>query len=142
MIKREFGFFVVNGLISVSIAYCVYCGLVASGLMIEIANGIAYIAGMFYGFFANKRLAFRDGEIASIAKVVRYVLLHTCTLIVNILTNSLILGRLGDLTFDFFVAFLAAIAISTILNFIGLKYWVFKRNARSSVGTFSSRIVE
>jgi putative flippase GtrA len=142
MIKREFGFFVVNGLISVTIAYVVYRGLVASGLVIEMANGIAYLAGMVYGFFANKRLAFRDGEKTSTAKVVRYILLHTGSLLVNVVTNSLMLGFLRHLPFDLFISFLAATAISTILNFIGLKYWVFKQSARSSVGILTTRIVE
>lgn len=139
MIRRELGFFVGNGIISVAIAYGVYRGLVASGLMIELANGIAYLAGMAYGFIANKRLTFRDEDAISTGKVARYALLHTGTLLVNVGVNSAMLGILRGLPGDLPAAFLAAIAVSTILNFLGLKCWVFKQSADASAGMNSTR---
>ena len=142
MINREFCFFMANGLTSVTLAYGVYRGLIASGLKIEIANGMAYLAGMVYGFFANKHLAFRDRGAGSTVKVARYALLHTGTLLVNLVTNSLVLSILRDLPFDLFIAFLAAISISTVLNFMGLKYWVFKRSAGTSLNIPTIRDID
>jgi putative flippase GtrA len=128
MIRRELGFFVVNGLISVAIAYGVYRGLIANGMMIEVANGIAYLAGMAYGFFANKHLAFRDGGAVSLGKVARYGLLHTGTLLVNVGINSAVLDILRGQPGYLPAAFFAAITVSTVLNFLGMKFWVFKHN--------------
>lgn len=127
MIRRELGFFVLNGLISVAIAYAVYRGLVANGLGIVAANGIAYITGMTYGFLANKKLSFRDSSLVSANKVGRYALLHTFTLLVNVGINSMALDATHSIPGNMLVSFLMAISVSTILNFIGLKYWVFSR---------------
>lgn len=141
MLKRELLLFVVNGLVSVTIAYCVYHRLVASGLPIELASGIAYLTGMVYGFFANKHFTFRDqGKESPTAKIGRYVLLHMGTLLVNVVVNSFMLGLLRGLSFDMLIAFALAIGISTVLNFIGMKYWVFKRSAEVPSET-SNKIV-
>ena len=141
MIRRELGFFVLNGIISVAIAYSVYRGLVASGLLIEVANGIAYLAGMAYGFLANKRLAFRDRNVVSSSKVARYALLHMATLLVNVGVNSVMFDILHGLPSGLSSAFLVAIAASTVLNFLGLKYWVFKQSTDVSVDMNSTRVM-
>lgn len=132
MIRRELIFFVMNGLISVAIAFGVYRALVASGMLIEVANSIAYLAGMAYGFFANRRLTFRDRSALSAGKVLRYTHLHTFTLLVNMGANLTILGMISGLLGALSAAFLGAIAISTVLNFLGLKYWVFRHGAVNS----------
>lgn len=139
MIRRELGFFLVNGLISVAIAYGVYNELVANGLTIEVANGIAYLAGMAYGFLANKHVAFRDKGAISTGKVMRYVLLHMGTLLVNVGSNSVALGILRGQPGALPVAFLVAISASTVLNFLGLKYWVFKQNVTPLDGMKKTR---
>jgi putative flippase GtrA len=142
MIRRELAVFIGNGLVSVAIAYCVYRGLVHNGLMIEVANGIAYLAGMAYGFFANKRLAFRNRSEVSIRMLVHYASLHTGTLLVNVGVNSVALGMLRGVPGDLSIAFMVAIACSTVLNFLGLKYWVFERSANMSAGLKSTRAMK
>jgi putative flippase GtrA len=134
MIRRELAAFIVNGLVSVAIAYGVYRGLVHNGLMIEVANVIAYLAGMAYGFFANKRLAFRNRGEVSIRMLVYYAVQHLVTLLVNLGVNSVAFGMLRGVPGDLSIAFMVAIACSTVLNFLGLKYWVFERRANMSAG--------
>jgi putative flippase GtrA len=134
MIRRELGFFIFNGLLAVAITYGVYRGLVAGGLGIRAANAIGYVTGMMYGFFANRSMAFRDASAISRGKVLRYVLLHLFTLVLNVSINAALLeairGARGDLT----IAFLAAIAVSAATNFAGLKYWVFHRAVSARAG--------
>ena len=127
MIRREFGLFSLNGLIAVLIAYWIYKELVSAGVIVELANGLAYLSGMFYGFFANKRLTFRNRRNASVRQVSRYILLHGVTLAINIAVNSFMLSIYHNAPEGLLMSFLTAISISTVLNFIGLKYWVFKR---------------
>ena len=128
MIRRELFFFMLNGLIAVAIAYGIYSKLIASGLSIEVSNIIAYLSGMTYGFLANKCLAFRDKVAMSSDKLIRYILLHICTLLINVGINSVLFGLLRGYLGDFPIAFLVAISASSLLNFLGLKYWVFKRS--------------
>jgi len=129
MIKRELAFFVANGLISVAIAYCVYRLLVSGGMSIELSNGLAYISGMVYGFMANKKLAFRNASAVSSGMLARYVLWHGFTLLVNVGVNSAALALIDSWMFGLTISFLLAISITTILNYLGLKYLVFKSPA-------------
>lgn len=126
MIRRELILFAINGLISVAIAFTAYLGLVASGMLIEFANALAYLAGIAYGFSANKRFTFCDGSKVSTGKVARYALLHTFTLLINIGVNSALISIMIGMQGGLSASFLGAIAVSTVLNFLGLKYWVFK----------------
>ena len=142
MIRRELVVFSINGLVSVVIAYGVYRGLVHNGLMIEVANGIAYLAGMTYGFFANKRLTFRNSSEVSIRMLVYYASLNTATLLVNVGVNSMALEILRGLPGALSIAFMVAIACSTVLNFLGLKLWVFGRSGNMSVRMTSTRVMK
>jgi putative flippase GtrA len=128
MIRRQLGIFLLNGLLSVSIAYLIYWALVSGGILsINLANGFAYLAGMAYGFFANRRWAFQDSELITGNKIARYIALHTFTLFVNVSVNSIVFYFIRGVHGDMLIAFLVAISITTILNFIGLKYWVFSK---------------
>ncbi len=126
MIKREVAVFAANGLISVAIAYWVYRILVSGGLSIEFGNGLAYLSGMVYGFLANKKLAFRDASAVSSGMLTRYVLWHAFTLMVNVGVNSAVLAVIESWVFGLTISFLLAISITTVLNYLGLKYLVFK----------------
>lgn len=141
MIRRQLSIFVLNGLISVSIAYLIYWALVSSGKIgINAANGLAYISGIAYGFLANRKWAFQDNELITGSKIVRYVALHVFTLTVNVLVNAIVFNLIRGMTGDMLFAFLVAISVTTILNFVGLKYWVFKRNQNDAKNTDISRI--
>ena len=137
MIKRQVSFFALNGLIMVAIAYTIYLGLVSGGHRIEIAAAVAYISGMAYGFFANKYLSFGHRGVASRVAILRYILLYAGTLVVNVIANSVMLDLVQGLTFGLFISFLTAIGISTVLNFAGLKYWVFPQSGEMALGVCS-----
>lgn len=128
MLKRELGLFVFNGIVSVMFAYAIYWMLVFEGeLGISLSNGIAYVMGMTYGFFANKKLAFRDRGQITAKKIVRYISLHAFTLVVNVSVNLAMLESIRGIYGDMLFSFMVAISISTILNFLGLKYLVFNQ---------------
>ncbi len=132
MIRRQASVFAVNGLIAVVLAYGVYRGLLGVGVIIEIANALAYLAGMTFGFFANKFCAFRESSEISISQMLRYLALHVCTLGVNVAVNLSAFEAMRGLDGQVFFAFSLAIAISAALNFLGLKYWVFSPDNRST----------
>lgn len=140
MLNRELGLFILNGIISVMLAFVVYWMLVFdAGLDISVSTGAAYVVGMSYGFFANKALSFQDRGRITATKVIRYVLLYLFTLVLNISINVTVLEtfRLGD--FAVFIAFMVAVSISTVLNFLGLKYLVFASTNGLSIPSSSVR---
>lgn len=46
----------------------------------------------------------------------------------NILTNRFVIDFLSEFEYKLIIAFLIATSISTILNFIGLKFFVFRES--------------
>jgi len=129
MIRRELNFFILNGIVSVALAYFVYRVLVFEIIFdVNWANGVAYISGMLYGFFSNRKWAFQDRGFVTNKKITRYILLYMLTLIVNVTINATILNNLKGVYGAVIFSFLIAIGFSTTLNFIGLKYFVYNLN--------------
>ena len=127
MINREIIFFIINGIISVLIAYLVYRALILIGLDINFSSMISYFAGMFYGYFANKQLTFKNVDNISITNITKYLVLHFCTLVIYVYLNSYLVLLLKEYSFNLLIAFSLTIGLTTILNFLGLRFWVFKK---------------
>lgn len=132
MISREIGFFILNGIVSVILAYIIYQALISGQILgVHWANGTAYICGMVYGFFSNRKWAFRDRRLITRETIILFTSLYIFTLLVNVSVNAIMLKFLTGLHGDNLLSFITAISISTILNFVGLKYLVFTKNATS-----------
>ena len=127
MINREIRFFLINGIIAVLIAYLVYRALILIGLDINFSSMSSYFAGMFYGYFSNKQLTFKNFDNISIANITKYLALHFCTLVIYVYLNSYLVLLLKEYSFNLLIAFSLTIGLTTILNFLGLRFWVFKK---------------
>jgi len=127
MINREIRFFLINGIIAVLIAYLVYRALILIGLDINFSSMVSYFAGMFYGYFANKQLTFKNVDNISITNITKYLVLHFCTLVIYVYLNSYLVLLLKEYSFNLLIAFSLTIGLTTILNFLGLRFWVFKK---------------
>jgi putative flippase GtrA len=69
----------------------------------------------------NKYWTFEKHE-TSCKEMIQFGMLYSLTLGANVMINKMILGY----TSLVFLAFLVATGVSTVLNFIGQKWWVFK----------------
>jgi putative flippase GtrA len=116
--------FLVNGLASVAIDACVYSLLLGANLARPFAKGASYLSGMLFGFFGNKYWTFSTRKVSA-SEPIAYGLVYALTFAQNITTNSLILSWTGSPA----IAFLTATGLSTVLNFIGLKWIVFRSTA-------------
>lgn len=126
MIRREITVFLVVGTLTVCVDYLVYQLLVSLRTVpIDVAKVISFIAGTLFAYFANKNWTF-GAKNTSPASAVRFMLLYLLTLGVNVGVNALILGLFDGMPWALSVAFLAATAVSAILNFLGMKLLVFK----------------
>lgn len=124
MIRQELIRFVLVGITAVALAYVIYRGLLLVDVNVNIANGIAYIAATTLSFFANKTWTFLNNATIS-HTIGRFVALHVGSLIANVFVNSIVLSWLIDQPFSVGLAFLSAIAVSTVINFTGMKFFVF-----------------
>jgi putative flippase GtrA len=127
MINREIRFFLINGFIGVTIAYLVYRLLMLISLDINFSSIISYFTAMLYGYFANKQLTFKNRDNISFTNITNYIGLHLCTLVIFVNLNSFLVVMLENYTLNLLIAFILPVSLTTILNFLGLRFWVFKK---------------
>lgn len=126
MIKRQLAVFLLVGSLTVLIDFLTYRSLVWTGWMnIALAKAIGFLTGTLFAYFANKVWTFDRQEHAP-GSVWRFVLLYAITLSANVQVNSGSLALLSPISIAVQVAFLIATGVSAVLNFLGMKLFVFK----------------
>jgi len=126
MIKKELPMFVVVGIITVIIDFIVYNVLVEFRLSdVNVAKGVGFVSGTIFSYFMHRIWTFGH-KTHKPGTVWRYVLLYMSSLGVNVSINSFVLNLSFEFQFIILLAFIVATAASTILNFIGMKWFVFK----------------
>jgi putative flippase GtrA len=125
MIRLQVAIFLVVGSLTVAVDFAVYRGLLAVSVPHDWAKGIGFIAGTIFSYFANRGWTF-GGASAGCATALRFSVLYGSTLLVNIYVNSVVLFALRASPFAVGAAFLAATFISAGLNFVGMKFLVFR----------------
>jgi len=118
-IKRELNKFLYAGLAAVGTDLLVYY-LLLNLLSSEVSKGISFMIGSVVAFIINKYWTFKKPE-KSYKEMILFGVLYSTTLGLNVMTNKIVL----DYTSMVLVSFLVATGISTILNFVGQKWWVF-----------------
>jgi putative flippase GtrA len=129
MIKKELSVFVMVGVTTVLIDFIVYNALVEFRLSdVNMAKGIGFVSGTIFSYFMHKIWTFGHKKHES-GTVWRYVLLYMSTLWVNVSINAFVLNVIYEFKYIILLAFLIATGASTILNFIGMKWFVFKESS-------------
>ena len=126
MIRRELGIFLVVGVLTVIIDYFVYHALVWSQLLlVHTAKGVGFVSGTVFAYFANRFWTFGHKQHAT-GSLWRFVLLYATTLLTNVWVNALMLSVLSAVPRVMQLGFLIATVMSAMINFIGMKFFVFK----------------
>ena len=113
--------FLVGGGSAVIVDYLVLQGLMLLGLSLSPAKAVSFVCGAAVGFVINKLWTFERKKFSR-TEILRYVILYTCTALINTGVNAAVFHLLGNVTF----AFLCATGTSTVLNFLGQKFFVFR----------------
>lgn len=119
-IKKELKRFLVAGISAVGTDLVTYY-ILLNYLDTDISKGISFLLGTIVAFIINKYWTFEKKE-KSYQEIMQFVILYTATLGANIVTNKFIL----DIYSITLLAFLIATGVSTVMNFIGQKWWVFR----------------
>lgn len=119
-LKKEMKRFLVAGLSAVGTDLITYY-IMLNFLHHDIAKAISFLLGTIVAFVVNKYWTFEKHE-KSYKEMWQFGVLYASTLGANVFTNRFVL----DTTEMVFLAFLIATGVSTVLNFIGQKWWVFK----------------
>ena len=126
--RGELGRFLVVGATTVAIDLASYRLLMWVGLAVALAKGLGFIAGTVFAYHANRLWTFaaQGGR----RRFVAFYALYAATLALNVAINSAALFLLGGGEPALAMAFLAATGASATLNFLGMKFLVFKPGAR------------
>jgi len=126
MIKRELVIFLIVGASTVLVDLMTYRGLIQFQVMeVDMAKATGFLVGTLFAYFANRFWSFSHNSHAP-GSAWRFMVLYVSTLGANVLINALSLKLLADTSVAFQLAFLLATGVSASLNFLGMKFFVFK----------------
>ena len=128
-LKQLLRFLVVGGS---SVAVDLICYAILLNHMDRIAaKGLAYLAGVLFGFAGNKFWTF-ESQRRSYSEPAIYFLLYLSTMVLNIAVNSWFFHNLQNWNraedASQLLAFLVATGVTTVVNFLGLKHLAFRQN--------------
>lgn len=120
MLNKELPRYILTGLLAVTTDFSFY-NLLQGQLDYDLAKGLSFIAGSTVAFTLNRSWTFEQNHSA-VKQITRFSILYISTLGANVAVNKLSLIVLPEYIS---LSFLFATATSTLLNFLGNKYWVF-----------------
>lgn len=118
---RELLKFCVGGGSAVIVDFLMYMFL-KQYIVVSAAKTISFIMGAAVGFVINKLWTFESRSFST-SEIMLYILLYACSATANMLVNKGIL-LISSVTV---LAFLGATTVSTIINFWGQKFFVFRK---------------
>ncbi len=119
--KQEILKFLVGGGTAVIVDFFTYKIFMILGLERTIAKTLSFICGSIVGFIINKYWTFKSPKF-QIKEILKYTVLYILTAFINSQVNKYTLLLFGNEMF----AFLCATGVSTILNFLGQKFLIFR----------------
>ena len=124
MVRRQIGRFLVVGSLTVLVDLVSYRLCLETGLPVPLAKTIGFLSGTIFAYFVNRFWTFQSQS--SHVALFKFLLLYLSTLLTNVGVNQIVfeavpLGERGQL-----FAFLVATSVSATLNFLGMKYIVFR----------------
>jgi putative flippase GtrA len=124
--RRQIGRFLVAGCTAVGTDTVVYFVLLyAAHWTHNPAKVTSFLAGALAAFVINKTWTF-ESRRKSVGEVILFLILYTATMFLNMGVNHAVLTWIWD---QKVVAFVAATGASTVSNFAGQKWVVFRRTS-------------
>lgn len=117
--------FIVGGSSAVLTDFTTYYLMLYLGVYVAYAKCVSYILGAIVGFVINKIWTFESKKF-KFEEVWKYVVLYLVSALANTLVNQFILYIVNVKI----IAFLVATGFSTIMNFLGQKFIVFKKDEK------------
>ena len=128
MFKNFLKFFIV-GCIAFGIDITSYFALLLLDFPSAIAKSISFILGVSVGYILNSLFTFNNSQLAA-TELKKYILLYLGSMFINMTLNEYFLSFLRDPALgnhSLLIAVLLATSVSLLINFFGLRYYVFKK---------------
>lgn len=120
--KKELLRFLAGGGCAVITDYFMFQLFLSFGMHLSMSKMISFFCGAVVGFFINKLWTFESRRFHT-EEVKRYIILYAFSAGINAVVNKIFLYVSGYALFSFF----CATGASTVINFLGQKFFVFRR---------------
>ncbi|MDD3287394.1 MAG: GtrA family protein [Alphaproteobacteria bacterium] len=132
IVRKEIGVFLIVGTLTVLVDFASYNLLLWLDILVSPAKAAGFITGTVFAYFANRFWTFGHKNNIPGNSAFRFVLLYGATLCTNVLVNKSVLEILSGMTEAIDVAFVIATGVSAALNFVGMKFFVFRTSAKDA----------
>ena len=124
MLSVEVRRFLIVGTTTMFVDLAAYQLLLWPGVPVDPAKAVSFITGAVFAYLANRAYTFRATHSA--ATFLRFWLVYLTNLVINVAVNAGVLWVLRGVPGRIILAFGVATALSALLNFLGMKYFVFR----------------
>ena len=111
---------------TVCVDYLTYVLLIQINFEFSLAKLLSFIAGTVFAYFLNKKVTFKAK--GNKLKFFLFICLYFCTMAINVATNNIILDSTESYESRFEIAFIVATSVSSCINFLGMKFLIFKKD--------------
>lgn len=131
--KKQIFRFIISGICAV-VTDMLFYYILSAFIELSLAKGISFLIGTITAYLLNKYFTFEKKE-KSYNEIIKFIILYTTSLTANIIVNRICFIILPFLFKHIYFldnnkmiklfAFFFATGTSTIINFLGQKFWVF-----------------
>ena len=117
--------FLAVGSTTVVVDFSCYAAMLWLSGNVPLAKSIGFCIGTLFAYLANRAWTFQ-GRQSTGSSLLPFCAIYGTTLIINVATNQGLLWLLGLGKIQVLLAFVIATGISATLNFLGMKFFVFR----------------
>lgn len=125
MVKKQFLRFITVGLLTTVCSYLIFLVMLNFFLINYLVSSCAsFVFGIFIGFSLNKNWTFDSKDSCPKKIMISYFLVYFFSLLISLVFLKITVEFLKIIPE---IAYIASIGITTCTNFIGTKFFVFKK---------------
>ena len=128
-LKHQLIFYFICGAISTSCDFVLYYVMYSSGVQMDFAKGSSFLVATFISYFLNKHITFKTNHKMT-KEFISFVVLHAITMGIDVLCNRIFVTLLSlfiTSNIKITLAFIFATGCGVVANFIGQRFWVFRK---------------
>ena len=125
LLHSQVGRFLIVGITTVLVDFVVYLLLLFFDFETGLAKALSFSIGAIFAYFANRGYTFQSKR-KGLLRFILFSALYILTLTINVGVNGSALSALGATQFFIIFSFLIATTLSAVINYIGMKYIIFR----------------
>lgn len=128
-LKKQLIGYIISGVLATFSDYIVYNAIIHFSNNYVVAKSISFLVGTIVAFFYNKHITFKAPD-RSHTEAIKFFVLYIISLVFNVTINRVgivLFSHLCTLKQSILISFILATMVSMVINFIGQKFWVFKK---------------